>query len=141
MGLTIRSHARTQDLAFFGFRYEDQGRIGDPCTYCGQVSSVFDHVPPLVFVSRLPAQELRYYRLRLFPTCMECNSILGGLALTTLSERRSRIKERLERKYARILAIPSWTEEELSKLSNYLASDIRRHLAFANSLRARIAWS
>ena len=121
--------------------YTTDGDVGDPCVYCGCQSTGFDHVPPLHFAERIPA-DLRYrFRFRLLPACRECNSWLSGLLLGKLSRRRQLDQEN--------------DPEEVSQDSdtcligarmNSLAYPIRSglhivaHLKFREGVRQRIDW-
>jgi hypothetical protein len=122
----------------FNQLYEHVGNLGDPCVYCGVLSSGWDHVPPLHFVGRLTADVRTRYHLRLLPACTECNCWLSGNVKTTLVERRAYVRQRLQRKYARLLQIPDWHEAELAQLSPKLQFDIRSKLRAAAYIRQRI---
>jgi hypothetical protein len=104
------------------------------------VSSGWDHVPPLHFVSRLSYEARRHYWLRLLPACRECNSWLGGIIKTTAADRRIHVRRHLRKKYARLLSIPEWDEVELNHLSEKLQHDIRSKLRAAAFIRQRIGF-
>lgn len=118
--------------------YTTFGRIGEPCAYCGAPSDSYDHVPPLAFVGRMPERDQIHCRLRKLPACVECNSALGSRLITNVKERRKVIREHLRKKYAHLLRIPQWSDEELAQLSTEGASEIRRYVRAANYVRARL---
>ena len=135
MAVTDARHAA--ELVFHQL-YERIGNLGDPCIYCGVESSTWDHVPPLHFVSRLGHECRDRFWLRLLPACPECNGLLGGILKTHVIERRSHVRRRLERKYARLLRIPDWDDTELNQLSQKLQFDIRSRLRAKAFIRQRI---
>lgn len=128
----------TRRLAVFDCHYERQGELGDPCVYCGVESSGWDHVPPLHYAARLSQEDRAEARLRKVPSCHECNTLLGGAVLTTLAARRSLVRERLQRKYAHLLSIPEWSDDELAQLTGRTREDVRAHLVFARHLKQRL---
>lgn len=130
-------------MKLYDHRYEKQGHIGAPCTYCGLESSEWDHVPPLHYVSRIADHDIDNLDevLRKLPSCRECNSILGGTLLTTIPERRGYLKEKLRRKYRSHAAMPEWSEEELEELSTDDARRyMRQHDQFAHVLKQRLGY-
>lgn len=124
----------------FDHLYMEQGRMGDPCTYCGQPSDTYDHVPPLHLVERMSEREKINNILKKFPACRECNSCLGGLILNTLKERRRRVKQYLRKKYYKFLKMPKWDEDELQELEPKMAEDIRRASRFAEFIKQRVGF-
>lgn len=120
--------------------YEVEGGIGDPCVYCGLPSVGFDHVPPLHYVDRLRECDLEVATLRKFPACEECNKILGGVVVHTLTGRRGYVKQRLRKRYRSHAEMPEWSEDEIAELST---KDARRYMQghgrFSRTVKARIA--
>ena len=60
--------------------------------------------------------------------------------MLTKKERRSRIKEKLRKKYQTYLKMPYWDEDELSELDPSFADQIRRASKFASLIRSRLAY-
>lgn len=122
-------------------RYREIGEIGDPCLYCGVPSDTWDHVPALIAAEHMKDLEIDIGDLRKFPACNQCNSFLGSVRIDSVPERRSIVLKVLRRKYAKHLAMPDWSEEELAELSDEFADDVRRHSRFASFIRQRTAWA
>lgn len=123
------------------FLYDNIGQLGDPCVYCGQESSEWDHVPSMSYVDSLSTEDRNHAHLRKLPACHECNPWLNSLKLHTLRERRSYVKRKLRSKYRTWIEMPEWSETELLELST---DDARRyigaHSRFAQAVRARLAY-
>src|SRR5262249_34750965 len=115
-------------------------KLIDPCTYCGQPASGWDHVPPLHYIERL-TEEQRFPPQAALPACAECNGLFGGVLLTTLDARRKLLRERLRRKYRRVVNMPECSDDEIADLS---PEDAQRytlsHDRTARFIRARIGW-
>lgn len=119
--------------------YREIGNIGDPCVYCGVISSSYDHIPPLVKVEQERDLGLAMRNLRKYPCCIECNSHLGRISLNTLALRRQYLKDKYERKFAKWLRMPAWDETELSELGPGLKKHVKGHGRFSEGIKRRIA--
>lgn len=64
--------------------------------------------------------------------------ILGGRYFGTMAERVAHVKQRLAIKYARLLAIPAWTEGDLGELENDLGGYVLNGLDRLEELRFRL---
>lgn len=132
---------RRQRFAKLHFRYDRAGELGDPCIYCGVLSSGWDHVPPLHYVERLDDEQIDALDLKLLPSCSECNSMLCGVILTDVRTRRNYVKDRLRRKYRSWLEMPEWSVDEIEELST---SDAKRHMAaqgrFSRFVKSRLSY-
>src|SRR4051812_4196074 len=127
----MKYNARKMDASVAG-NYQEIGRsYDDPCVYCGSVSISYDHVPPISYASRMSAMLIAVTKLKKYPACAECNSILGAATVTSLPQRQAMVRKKLAQKYRKILGTPEWTEEELAQVSDALATDIRRHARIA----------
>jgi hypothetical protein len=131
---------RNNEKAVYQYIFQQEGRIGDPCVYCNDVSSTLDHVPPLHYVARMRQMNQKVTNAKLVPACAECNSILNGKLYLTISKRKAHIYERLKAKNRKILRIPEWSEEELSEISPELARSFRAATVAVHNLRARLFW-
>jgi hypothetical protein len=88
---------------------------GDMCLYCGLVATTEDHFPPV-------SHSLRGY---LLPACAECNGLAGTNHPTNLKKRIAYVKEKLELKYKKLLAMPVWSKDELKQIGYNLRSGIK----------------
>lgn len=117
----------------------------EPCVYCGLPADSVDHVIPRAYVSQIrdtiaPLDKTLKAFGETVPACIQCNSILGASALFTMTERRSLVKERLRKKYKRLLAAPDWTHQELNDLDGTLRTHVIALQAAKDVVRARIRW-
>lgn len=63
------------------------------CTYCGDLASTVDHVPP---------RAIRPYNINTVPACMMCNcQILGGINMMTVRERQEYVRAFLRTSHKR----------------------------------------
>ncbi len=90
------------------------------CSYCG--------------VSAPAAQET-------IPACRECNSLLRHTDIGSLEGRKAHVSQCLAKKYAKYLAMPEWTEEEISECGLALQAQIRAGLSIRDRTRTRLMWS
>lgn len=111
-----------------------------PCIYCGIVCDSIDHIPPRSMRAQLSGVELAAIGQQEVPSCRECNSVLGGRPILTITERRAYIKAALHCRYKSYLRIPNWTEDELKEFGESLRGMIRRNMAVRDIVRQRIAW-
>jgi hypothetical protein len=115
-----------------------------PCTYCGAIAGTRDHVPPKVIRGMLretvPGWE-KQYPPEVVPACLECNVLLNKEALLTVVERKAWIKKKLRRRYARLLAMPEWSEEELQAVpEGFLKQHLLAKLVQKKWIIARLRW-
>jgi hypothetical protein len=138
--MNLRERLRKQWESRYDHYYVERGRPGDPCTYCGQMASGYDHVPPLAYVAGLADVEdgLRSIRPRKVPACAECNCILGAQLFMTQETRRRHVKEKLRKRYAKFVSMPKWDDDELAELSPDFAEEIRRASKFAEHIKRRL---
>ncbi len=111
------------------------GYIG-VCYYCGMIATSFDHFIPRVLIK----EGLFTEHQRLIPACQQCNSILGARVFPTLALRREAAKAGIRKKYARILNIPEWTEEEIEELGYTLKTRVRAGWKLKQLIRYRLAY-
>lgn len=104
------------------------------CTYCGDVSTTVDHVPPQMSWDAL-AELAPHIAQFTVPACRDCNcSILGASALWTLPERTQRVVDALLKRHKELLNGPVWEDDEIAELGPGLRSVIlagehkRRHV-------------
>ena len=74
------------------------------------------------------------------PACTECNSTAGAKVFSTISDKRKYIHSAYQKKYAKILLSPDWSESELEELG----PTMRTHVVTAQNgkklLKQRLAW-
>ena len=118
----------------------------DLCYYCGMPASDTEHVVPRVvlhMIEGLPISEQKAFtrnRILTVRSCSECNHLLGPTVQGTLAERKRYLKERLRKRYRKILSMQDWTEEELNDLGGHLRGIVLAGIQERNRLRSRIAW-
>lgn len=132
---------RARRLQVYEHRYTPLGQIGDPCTYCGAPSESMDHIPPIWSCTSLaddhiPHDPSHFVKV---PACQQCNSHLGGKMFLTVAERRRSVRSYLRSKYARLLRMPLWDEDELAEMSPIFAQHIRACSHEVERIRRRIA--
>ena len=72
--------------------------------------------------------------------CKECNSLLSNSIQDTLAERKKLLKQRLKRKYKKILAIPNWKDEELVIMEYNMKKYILDSLKLRELTRLRLEY-
>ena len=116
------------------------------CYYCGRPASDNEHVIQKSILRSLRSVSVDLYeevtrnRKLIVPSCGECNGLLVGTVQFTLSERKLFVKMRLRQKYAKLLAMPDWTEAELADVEGHIRGHILRALREKEIVRARISW-
>lgn len=94
------------------------------CFYCGFPREALDHVPPLSVAISMDMEKFRRKggRLILFPSCGQCNSMLGSKKLGTALERINY----LWAAYATLIEKThrNWTRAELHELGRGLRGTI-----------------
>lgn len=77
---------------------------------------------------------------RILPACLECNILAGARVFQTVGDKRRYVQSKIRQKYARVLAAPSWTDEEIDDLGFTLRTHVR-HCQVAKKLTVeRLAW-
>lgn len=77
----------------------------------------------------------------LVESCRECNDLLGATEIPTSIERLEAIKKILSKRYARLLALPAWTAEELNQLGDTLRGHIGPSSDVKKWIERRLDWS
>lgn len=118
------------------------------CYYCGLAASTVDHVVPrsVLEVARdsgdaaLAAAVSERRRRLVVPACSECNSLAGAVFDPTLEARKRRVKDRLQRRYRKVLATPDWHPVELMELAERMCLLVIASLYQRDAARKRLAW-
>lgn len=117
----------------------------DLCYYCGQPATDLEHVIPRSVLRKLSGspgvkQELIRGRVLTVRSCHECNMLVGASVQETLIERKEYLKDRLRKRYRKLLDTPDWTDEEIAELGDGLRRHIHAQETLKATIRARIAW-
>lgn len=118
------------------------------CYYCGEPATGVDHTVPQVLLRRL--QDLgdeyvnnvlaHWNRRFTVPCCIGCNSLLGAEYHNSLRERKAALKRKPQRRFKKLLAIPSWTDSELGRLDPMLRNYVLSQLVQQEVVRRRLAY-
>ena len=109
------------------------------CYYCGMRSTVVDHAPSLAYAEMYDETD-QDVKFRLIPACAECNGLLGSSHLWRLDERKRFLKQKLGKRYWKILAADGWSEPELEEFGPNLASSVREFERQRLVIKARMKW-
>lgn len=99
-----------------------------------------DHVPALSTVAMMRAAEIETGRMVKVPACVECNSLLGAIAIHSIRERRKFVREKLLIRYRKYLNMPKWDEDDFEDVSPEMAKFIRASSVIAEQVKARTRW-
>ena len=102
------------------------------CSYCGFPRQCLDHVPPLKIADSVDIQDFRFRggEFILFPSCLECNALLGAKALCTYQERL----HFLYTAYIKRITERSWSRAEMEELGRGLKAFIEAR-QYINAIR------
>src|SRR6478736_6076818 len=97
------------------------------CYYCGDNSSLFDHVPPLVLTQSLDIEKFKKLGgvFLLIPACEECNVALGALPSCDLYERCDHVHAKFTKKAKHYDSL--WEDDEIAELGPTLRSSVLGH--------------
>lgn len=117
------------------------------CYYCGQQADSVDHVVPQDVLRMLAALSdiaitravLRKRALRVW-ACRECNSLASCSIQDSLQGRRQFVKDKLKKKYRKILELPKWEPEELEDMGYVLRKYIEHAADIKALIEQRINW-
>lgn len=76
----------------------------------------------------------------LTPACSDCNSRLSNLLCSSLAARCDLIREKIIRKFAKVVRSAHWAPDELQTLKHGLRGFVRRNQELKRLVQARIAW-
>ena len=74
----------------------------------------------------------------LVPSCRECNLLLSDSLQACFLDRLDALKGRLKHKHRKRLAIPDWSEAELSELGDAMRADVLRSLRLCDEIMNRV---
>jgi len=136
------SSARKSRLRAFSGCYRVWTDLGRACAYCGVAAETYDHVPNLAMLHALGIEHYQRRKIQLWkvPACRECNVLLSDCAATSIPDRRAQIKAKLKARYAKLLAMPSWTDREIADLGIGLQDVIEDANAVRSWIKRRLEW-
>ncbi len=108
------------------------------CFYCGQAANTLDHCPPISRIDDYRALGLAREQFLRVPACGECNMLAADTIQPSLIEREMYVKQQLEQRYRKLLAMPVWTQTEIARLGRNLRSRIQRDICRKAVIVARI---
>lgn len=116
--------------------------LATACFYCGDMAQSEDHVFPLVALITLfdVGEKPLKDKLLVVPACKDCNVVLGSHVFPTIDQRKEYIKQRLRKRFSRVLSMPTWREEELQALGHTLRSAVLKGVALQRKTKERLAW-
>ena len=121
-------------------RFEAYHITVTPCYYCGCPATTIDHIPPQSVRPDLISLGITKWDFIEVEACHECNCALGARALWTLPKRKEFMKDWIRRRYAKYLAMPEWSENELKELGYNLESSVTSGQIIARLTRQRLKW-
>ena len=112
------------------------------CYYCGLPATGLDHVVPRAVLKALEdvSIEISSYRVLVVPCCKECNTLLEASYQDSLLQRKRLLRQRLRRKYRKVLASKIWLTEEILGLDYNLRSHIAECSEKRALVQARLKW-
>jgi len=134
-----RSIARARSLSTYHKLYRLVANE-DICVYCGIPADTVDHFVPISVVGMLGEVFGIVGRQFLVPACRECNSLAGGKCFKTIGGKRRYIQGRIRARNRSILAMPHWTENQISELGYNLAEKVRVSMVEKTWIEARLKW-
>lgn len=110
--------------------------MNETCTYCGSELEIErEHVLPATFLGYRSFNPEEQW---IVPACKTCNKYAGEVVFFSIPEKAKYIKERYEKKFARVLNIPTWSPEELKGMSRNLKDSIEEGMIFKGVIQRRI---
>ena len=100
------------------------------CVYCGEPEEHREHVVP------------RHTGLPTFvvPACAECNLVAGGNVFPGIIEKQEFIRDRIKKRYGKLLRMPEWDDQEISELKGRLRRHVEGCSIAAKWVKSRLAW-
>lgn len=105
------------------------------CVYCGRRASTKDHILPRNWTG----ESVRSFTA-IVPACGTCNSMLSDTLTPSINQRRAVAHARARRKYARLLNMPEWDEEQLHGVEGSLREYILDEVSKRAEVRRMLEW-
>jgi hypothetical protein len=100
------------------------------CVYCGDWFECGDHLVPIDW----PGNHRSYSIGEVVTVCQECSSLLSHCSKPTLSSRAGYLTRAYEKRAAKWLRVPPWSEQELQEMGYDNAKSDPRSPDFTISL-------
>lgn len=110
------------------------------CVYCGVPATTNDHFVPLSVLTMITDATTIISGMVLLPSCGECNSLASDRIFPTIASKRRYIHKKLAKRHAAVLAMPKWTEDELSDLGYALRDFVIKGQVQRDWLIQRLQW-
>lgn len=107
------------------------------CHYCGCPADTVDHIPPISRYHDASCLDPEVKPVKV-PACRECNCIAADILHLSFVDRQDYVKRKLERKYAKQLAFPDWSDDELEDMSDEMVRSIKHNMAARAFVLSRI---
>lgn len=101
------------------------------CFYCGEHAFEKEHVVPQVV----------QYPTWIVPSCRECNALAGLTVFVSALDKMQWLQDVRTRKYAKLIAAPDWTFEEIDDLGKNLRSKIRAAQMAKDVVSSQLKWN
>jgi hypothetical protein len=117
------------------------------CYYCGQRADSIDHVIPQYVIRMMVSLDdkeitkkmLRRKALKVW-ACRECNCLASSSLQDSLQDRRDFVKNKLRKRYRRVLELPTWRDDEIEELGYNLQVFVRSSAKWREFVKQRIAY-
>lgn len=115
---------RKIDYKRYNWLYKRFGDNWNNCIYCGDISNVFDHVPPISKVENINIEEFKNdgFNFYLYPSCQECNSLLSNVMIIDLFDRMNFLFDKYTEIAKKLDQL--WDQKQIDELGPNLKSVI-----------------
>jgi len=104
------------------------------CIYCGDWYECRDHRVPIDW----PGNRRNYAAGDVVSACRECTVLLSNFSKVTLSARSEYLTRAYEKRAAKWLRVPPWSERELQEMGYGIQTQIRRALLIRSIYVAKL---
>lgn len=100
------------------------------CFYCGERATQDEHVVAQVY-------DVETWTVR---SCWECNALAGQEPFATITHKHEYIRDRRRLRYAKLLKMPEWTEDDLDEMGTNLRNTIIAYQRARDVVKTQIDW-
>lgn len=117
--------------------------VGEPCAYCGVYSTDNEHVIPRSWLAQLKEMEhgglvVNVPKEIVVRSCHECNLLASSRIFSCFSSKKEFIKQKVARRYRKLLKTPLWSDAELRELRGRLQRIVYASNELAKLVRQRL---